>query len=225
MSLKKYQSKRNFKVTAEPKGNVKTVKNTKKSKNDSSKKDSHPLLYVIQKHAASHLHYDLRLEMRNVLKSWAIPKGPHLNPNIKRLAVEVEDHPIEYGSFEGTIPAGEYGAGTVMLWDNGHWIPEGDPVLAYQKGDMTFQIKGKKLKGEWKLIRIKTNGDSNKKHWLFFKINDSQAKEDYSIVDKKPLSALTHKNLDEIKKTKNDQKTSSKKNNKLKTKKIQKKKK
>lgn len=182
MSLEKYRNKRNFKVTSEPEG-----------KNALEKKT--PLLYVIQKHAAKHLHYDLRLEMNGVLKSWAIPKGPHLNPSIKRLAVEVEDHPIEYGSFEGTIPAGEYGAGTVMLWDKGEWSPEADPIKSYKKGDITFQIKGKKLKGQWKLIKLKTDNSNSKKHWLFFKMQDLAARKNYDITEDKPLSVQSHKTL------------------------------
>lgn len=205
VSLKEYRKKRNFKSTLEPKGN-----SSVRQKNAKTKDPKKKYLYVIQKHAARHLHYDLRLEINNVLKSWAIPKGPHLNPNIKRLAVEVEDHPMEYGSFEGTIPEGEYGAGTVMLWDKGEWIPENDPLKAYQKGDLTFQIKGKKLKGKWKLIKIKDKEDrkveegkedkegrfsANKKHWLFFKLKDPEAKDNYDVVDAKPLSVLTHKDL------------------------------
>lgn len=194
MNLKKYRSKRNFKMTSEPSG-------LKSASSENKTKKQNPLLYVIQKHAARHLHYDLRLEINHVLKSWAIPKGPHLNPNIKRLAVEVEDHPIEYGSFEGTIPAGEYGAGAVILWDKGQWIPEGDPNIAYKNGSLTFQIKGRKLKGKWKLIKTKTNGLSHQKYWLFFKIKDKDAKEDYEIIEDKPLSVISHKTIEQINKS------------------------
>lgn len=213
MSLKKYRSKRNFNKTKEP-----DATDAKQKKNNSKPKN---LIYVIQKHAARHLHYDLRLEMKGTLKSWAIPKGPHLNPNIKRLAVEVEDHPIEYASFEGVIPKGEYGAGAVMVWDKGHWIPFGNPIQAYRKGDLSFQIKGKKLKGDWKLIRTQFNGGSDKKHWLFFKVKDPKAKEDYDILEDKPRSILSNRNIEEISKKETLSKTSSgpkSKENKLKKK-------
>ena len=147
MKLKIYNKKRNFKKTKEPKGKV-----SHQYKN----------LYVIQKHAASHLHYDFRLELNGVLLSWAVPKGPSLDPTVKRLAMHVEDHPVEYGHFEGIIPKGEYGGGTVMLWDKGLWIPEDEnPMLAYKKGHLRFQLKGTKLKGRWSLIRF--NNRENKK--------------------------------------------------------------
>src|ERR1700722_18471079 len=152
MKLKIYRQKRNFKKTPEPSG---------KSKLKSISSYS----FTVQKHAASHLHYDFRLELDGVLKSWAVPKGPCLDPTVKRLAMHVEDHPIEYGTFEGIIPKGEYGGGTVMLWDQGEWEPEGDAKQAYQKGNLTFKLKGKKLKGLWKLIRT----NMNPKSWLLFK--------------------------------------------------------
>src|SRR6187200_2487083 len=139
MSLREYQRKRNFRVTSEPAAKV--------AKGEGWS-------YVIQKHAASHLHYDFRLELDGTLKSWAVPKGPSLDPRVRRLAVQVEDHPLEYGSFEGTIPAGQYGAGTVMVWDRGHWVPEGDPRAGLRKGHLEFRLDGKKLRGTWRLIRI-----------------------------------------------------------------------
>lgn len=182
MTLNIYHKKRNFKSTPEPYGDE-PIK--------------HKNLYVIQKHAASHLHYDFRLQMDGVLKSWAVPKGPSLDPHIKRLAVQVEDHPVEYGSFEGTIPQGHYGAGTVMLWDLGTWIPQDKSILeAYQAGNLTFLIQGKKLHGLWKLIRIK----STPKNWLLFKIEDEYAKpeEKYSITEKEELSVISDKSMDEI---------------------------
>ena len=111
--------------------------------------------YLIQKHAASRLHYDFRLELDGVLKSWAVTKGPSLNPEDKRLAVHVEDHPLDYGSFEGTIPQGEYGGGTVMLWDQGTWEPIGDAQRGYAKGNLTFELHGKRLKGRWHLVRMR----------------------------------------------------------------------
>src|SRR5579872_3332119 len=133
MTLKKYQQKRDFKKTPEPKGKPSA---SKQSKN----------LYIIQKHAASHLHYDFRLQLNGVLISWAIPKGPSLDPAVKRLAMHVEDHPLEYGSFEGIIPEGQYGGGTVMLWDKGEWFPEEENATeAYKKGNLKFRLKAKKL--------------------------------------------------------------------------------
>lgn len=184
MTLKTYHQKRNFKKTTEPKG--KALK---------SKKSKH--LYVIQKHAASHLHYDFRLELNGVLLSWAIPKGPSLDPTIRRLAMHVEDHPIEYGSFEGVIPKGQYGGGTVMLWDKGKWLCEdSNPYAAYHKGSLTFTLKAKKLNGRWKLIRI--NNDD--KAWLLIKIKDEYAKplKKYDITIEQPNSVLTEQSIDDI---------------------------
>lgn len=182
MTLKKYHEKRDFKRTPEPYG-----KSNVQSKS----------LYLIQKHDASHLHYDLRLQIDGVLKSWAVPKGPSLDPNVKRLAVHVEDHPIEYGSFEGIIPEGEYGGGTVMLWDKGQWqCQDADAEKAYEKGNMTFLLKGKKLHGLWKLVRIK----STPKNWLLIKISDEYAKPEskYDITKKEPLSVQTQRSMNEI---------------------------
>lgn len=184
MILAKYKQKRNFKKTPEPKGKVK-VKNTSK------------LLYVIQKHAASHLHYDFRLELNGVLLSWAIPKGPCLDSTVKRLAMHVEDHPVEYGYFEGIIPKGQYGGGTVMLWDKGTWIPEDDnPVKAYHQGSMKFRLTGQKLKGLWKLIRI----NKDDKTWLLIKAKDTFSKniKKYDVTVEEPDSVLTGQTLDEI---------------------------
>src|SRR5271154_2447412 len=156
MSLDKYKEKRNFKVSPEPSGKSHSVATSK-----------HHLLYVIQKHRASQLHYDFRLEFKGVLLSWAVPKGPSLDPSVKRLAMQVEDHPLEYGSFEGVIPEGEYGGGTVMLWDRGTWVPEVPDVdAALEKGDLKFTLNGKKLKGSWVLVRTKNGyGGSGKESW------------------------------------------------------------
>ena len=147
MVLEKYKQKRNFTSTPEPSGDVKLAAERAK------KKAGEGLFFCVQKHLASHLHYDFRLEYKGVLLSWAVPKGPSLDPRTKRLAMHVEDHPIEYGTFEGVIPSG-YGAGIVMLWDQGTWKPEVDDVdAALKKGDLKFTLDGYKLKGSWVLVR------------------------------------------------------------------------
>ena len=182
MPLQKYRKKRNFKHSREPYGSIKRNKQ---------------LIYIIQKHAASHLHYDLRLELNGVLKSWAIPKGPSLDSSIKRLAVQVEDHPIEYAKFEGIIPKGEYGGGTVMLWDVGTWVCENaDANFAYKKGHLSFTLKGKKLKGAWNLVQIK----NNPKNWLFIKVNDkyTRSEQQYDITLAKPNSVFSRRSLQGI---------------------------
>src|ERR1700730_1878194 len=132
MALELYRAKRNFKTTPEPRGLVR-------------KRKAQGLTFIIQKHRASHLHYDFRLELNGVLLSWAVPKGPSLDPNDKRLAMHVEDHPIEYGIFEGVIPPKQYGSGTVLLWDRGVWLPKEDAVVGYQKGKLKFELQGEKL--------------------------------------------------------------------------------
>lgn len=152
MSLKEYRAKRNFSRTPEPEGKEKTGESKEK------------LVYVIQKHRATHLHYDLRLEEEGVLKSWAIPKEPPSNPGVKRLAVETEDHPLGYEDFEGKIPEDEYGAGLVEIWDKGNYVP-----IEITPGKKIIEIKGNKLKGIYALIKIKTKEGSDK-NWLFFKI-------------------------------------------------------
>lgn len=200
--LKTYQNKRDFKATPEPRGRIieknrkKLGTNIRKSTNRQKK-----LLFVMHKHAASHLHYDLRLEIGGTLKSWAVPKGPSLDPSVKRLAMHVEDHPIEYGSFEGVIPKGHYGAGPVIIWDTGFWQceNEGDPtpIEAYIKGDLTIKIEGKKLKGLWKLIRMKKSNQKDNS-WLFFKKNDKYAKTDLDITEKKPKSVVSKLTIEQI---------------------------
>src|ERR1700754_2246289 len=158
LDIETYKQKRDFTKTKEPKGRK------LRGKGDS---------FVVQKHAASHLHYDFRLELDGVLKSWAVPKGPSLDPDDKRLAVEVEDHPIEYATFEGTIPEGQYGGGTVMVWDQGTWEPKDgmDPRAALRAGKLEFQLHGKKLSGGWMLVRMGGRSGS-KPQWLLRKHDD-----------------------------------------------------
>lgn len=155
MSLKSYGNKRNLKLSTEPKAMRKSSRSGR--------------IYVVQKHQASHLHYDFRLELEGVLKSWAIPKGPSLDPNDKRLAVEVEDHPLDYAHFEGTIPEGEYGAGTVEIWDKGEWFPEGDVKESLKAGKLVFELKGKKLSGRWHLVRMHKKPGETKNNWLLIR--------------------------------------------------------
>ncbi|HJU03893.1 MAG TPA: DNA ligase D [Nitrospiraceae bacterium] len=188
MSLKTYHQKRDFGRTPEPAGGRTTSPGEKR-------------LYVIQKHAASRLHYDLRLEEGGVLKSWAVPKGPSLDPQEKRLAVQVEDHPIEYGEFEGIIPEGEYGGGTVLLWDQGRWVPEGDPEKGLRQGKLKFKLDGKKLRGGWTLVRLRRQeGDGQKPNWLLIKEQDEtaapQSKRD--ILKERPESVASRRRIEDI---------------------------
>jgi bifunctional non-homologous end joining protein LigD len=185
MKLKEYRKKRDFEVTPEPAGA------------EAPQSAGKALAYVIQKHQASHLHYDFRLEWDRVLLSWAVPKGPSLDPAVKRLAMQVEDHPIEYGGFEGVIPEGEYGGGTVMLWDRGTWTPEvADVNAALQKGDLKFTLHGAKLKGSWVLVRTRGFG-GRRSSWLLIKHRDQFAsREDVTMAE--PRSALSGHLLAEI---------------------------
>src|SRR6185503_4594219 len=183
--LKTYQSKRRFNVTAEPRG--KQVK-----------RRGHA--FVIQKHAATRLHYDLRLELDGVMKSWAVTRGPSLVPGEKRLAVEVEDHPIEYNKFEGTIPAGEYGGGTVMIWDRGTWEAEGDAHRGLAKGHLAFRLHGEKLEGGWHLVRMHRRTNEKRNNWLLIKQHDEteRSPRDPDILEEQPLSVVSGRDLDEI---------------------------
>lgn len=186
MPLEEYKRKRNFRATPEPEGKVKKVKGQS---------------FVIQKHAATRLHYDFRLEMEGVLRSWAVPKGPSLDPAEKRLAVHVEDHPIDYGGFEGIIPKGQYGGGTVLLWDRGTWLPEGDPVAAYKKGHLKFTLDGEKLHGGWHLVRMSgRQAGENKENWLLFKEDDEFAVpgSGEAVVQEYPQSVETGLSIEEI---------------------------
>jgi len=188
MALEEYKRKRNFRKTPEP-----AAKKAKPKGNS----------YVIQKHAATRLHYDFRLELGGVLLSWAVPKGPSLDPAEKRLAVHVEDHPLEYGGFEGIIPKGQYGGGTVLLWDHGTWSPDGDgdPVRAYRKGHLKFRLDGEKLHGGWNLVRMHgPQAGENKENWLLIKENDEYAVpgSGEAVVQEYPASAATGRTLEEI---------------------------
>ncbi len=180
--LSEYQRKRDFAITAEPAGAA-----------TGGKRKTSALTFVIQKHAARNLHYDFRLELDGVLKSWAVPKGPSLDPAHKRLAVHVEDHPLDYGSFEGNIPAGQYGAGDVIVWDRGAWQPHGDPHQAYAAGKLKFSLIGEKLSGDWALVRTRLKGSGDKEQWLLIKEQDDQARAgaDYDIVEALPNSVLS----------------------------------
>ena len=183
MALEEYKRKRSFPRTPEPPPKV-------------EKRSAHR--FVVQKHRASHLHYDFRLEMEGVLKSWAVPKGPSLDPADKRLAMQVEDHPVSYFHFEGIIPPGNYGAGTVMVWDTGTWEPLGNASEMLRKGDLKFRLKGKKLKGEFVLARMRSRRPGSKgTEWLLIKKRDEHASAGYAINDY-DWSALTRRSLDEI---------------------------
>jgi bifunctional non-homologous end joining protein LigD len=158
-----YRKKRDFSKTPEPKG--------ESSANPEPKTQRR---FVVQKHAARRLHYDFRLELCSVLKSWAVPRGPSLDPGIKRLAIEVEDHPLEYADFEGVIREGQYGAGVVLIWDRGTWIPQSDPVKSYQRGTLEFELRGERLRGGWVLVRL--NRRTRQRYWLLIKKRDAEAR-------------------------------------------------
>ena len=187
MALEVYRKKRNFGVTPEPAGRV-------------HKRRARGLVFVIQKHQASHLHYDFRLELDGVLLSWAVPKGPSLDPHDKRLAMHVEDHPIEYGDFEGVIPPKQYGSGTVVLWDRGTWVPKEDPREGYRKGRLKFELDGEKLHGGWILVKSHGGKYGGDKSWLLIKESDAFARpaSEGSIVDERPESVLTGRTLEAI---------------------------
>ena len=189
MPLEKYKEKRNFQKTPEPAGSLETARKAAAKKTDR--------FFCVQKHLASHLHYDFRLEHNGVLLSWAVPKGPSLDPSTKRLAMQVEDHPIEYGTFEGVIPEG-YGAGIVMLWDLGTWTPEGDDVdAALKKGDLKFTLNGYKLKGSWVLVRTKSPAYASGRSWLLIKHKDDWAGP-VDITEFAPLSVKSEGNFEDI---------------------------
>ena len=189
MGLREYRRKRRFDVTPEPAG-----------RSGPHAQAARQRRYVIQKHQASHLHYDLRLEWNGVLLSWAVPKGPSLDPSVKRLAMRVEDHPIDYADFEGVIPEGEYGAGTVMVWDRGTWIPEDEDVdAALRRGELKFTLKGTKLKGSWVLVRTRSGypASSGREAWLLIKHRDAHAA-DGDVTASMPRSVISKRTLAEI---------------------------
>ena len=185
MALDVYRKKRKFGVTPEPRGRA------GKGGGDA---------FVIQKHAATRLHYDLRLELDGVMKSWAVTRGPSLVPGEKRLAVQVEDHPVEYNSFEGTIPKGEYGGGSVLIWDKGRWAPEHDPHKGLAKGHLDFTLDGKKLHGRWHLVRMHRRRGEKRDNWLLIKSDDEAARgsRDPDILEEKPKSVVSGRTIERI---------------------------
>ena len=197
MVLEKYKQKRNFKSTPEPQGDLKLA--SERAKKTSGRQER---FFCVQKHLASHLHYDFRLEHNGVLLSWAVPKGPSLDPKTKRLAMHVEDHPLEYGTFEGVIPEG-YGAGIVMLWDTGTWTPEADDVdAALRKGDLKFTLDGYKLKGSWVLVKTggwgsSRGGQGEGRSWLLIKHRDDWSG-DVDITEFAPKSVKSEGDFEDI---------------------------
>jgi bifunctional non-homologous end joining protein LigD len=191
MGLREYWKKRDFSITPEPKGEEHRRKEGEGAE----------LSYLIQKHAASHLHYDFRLELGGVLLSWSVPKGPSLDPTVKRLAMHTEDHPIDYGDFEGIIPKGQYGGGTVLLWDRGRWIPKENPQKGYHAGKLKFRLEGEKLRGGFTLVKARGHGrDDDDRAWFLIKEDDEEARpaSEYSIVEARPESVTTGRSMEEI---------------------------
>jgi len=184
-ALRDYHRKRNFTRTAEPRGKLKRA-------------TGH--LFVVHKHAARRLHYDLRLELDGVLKSWAVTKGPSLSPHDKRLAVRVEDHPLDYAEFEGRIPEGEYGAGSIIVWDRGRWFTDGDPHKGLAKGHLEFELKGSKLGGRWHLVRMKGRDSGGKENWLLIKAEDEHANDAAAadLLEAQPRSVKTGRTIDDV---------------------------
>lgn len=187
MALETYHAKRDFRRTAEPRG-----------RRPSKAKAGHS--FVIQKHAATRLHYDFRIEMDGVLKSWAVTRGPSLIAGEKRLAVHVEDHPLEYGGFEGNIPKGEYGGGSVIIWDRGNWTPVGDPHKGYKKGHLEFELDGEKLQGRWHLIRMHGREREKRENWLLIKADDDEARPENAsdILEDSPESVVSGREIEEL---------------------------
>jgi bifunctional non-homologous end joining protein LigD len=212
-ALLQYKTKRNFTISPEPQGTFMTIPSFAKSFGGHSKAtkglrkatESKDPIFVIQKHKASHLHYDFRLEIDGVLKSWAVPKGPSTSPHDKRLAVETEDHPMDYATFEGTIPEGEYGAGTVIVWDTGTFKNIKEDISlpdSYNNGQIEVALHGTKLRGNYALIRT----SKNDKKWLLIKMNDKYADEKHIITETQPESVFSGKTVEEIDSKKKQQK-------------------
>src|SRR5579871_1512432 len=185
MALEAYRRKRNFAATAEPKGAAPVA-------------DSN--IFVVQKHDATRLHYDFRLALDGVLKSWSVTRGPSLVPGEKRLAVAVEDHPLEYADFEGTIAKGEYGGGSVIVWDKGAWTPIGDPHRGLKKGHLEFELNGQKLKGRWHLVRMRAKPREKRENWLLIKGDDEYVRSegDPDILEERPESVKTGRSIDDL---------------------------
>ncbi|HEX3903883.1 MAG TPA: DNA polymerase ligase N-terminal domain-containing protein [Polyangia bacterium] len=186
--LGEYRRKRRFDVTSEPEGKVATQTRAREAR----------LAFVVQKHRATALHYDFRLEWRGVMRSWAVPKGPSLDPSVKRMAMEVEDHPLAYNRFEGIIPAGEYGGGTVMIWDRGTWQPESADVdRALEAGELKLTLFGQKLRGSWVLVRLRAPSAQKRVAWLLIKHRDEWA-DSADVTETEPRSAKSKRLLVEI---------------------------
>ena len=185
MALEAYRKKRNFAATAEPKGGAPVAASN---------------IFVVQKHDATRLHYDFRLALDGVLKSWAVTRGPSLNPGEKRLAVAVEDHPVEYADFEGTIAKGEYGGGSVIVWDNGTWAPIGDAHRGLKKGHLEFELDGQKLKGRWHLVKMHAKPREKRENWLLIKGDDEFARsaDEADILEERPESINTGRTIEQL---------------------------
>jgi bifunctional non-homologous end joining protein LigD len=187
MPLEEYRKKRRFDLTKEPLGRKAPAPRRGKR-----------LVYVVQKHRATALHYDVRLEWKGVMLSWAVPKGPSFDPSVRRLAMQVEDHPIEYNKFEGIIPTGEYGGGTVMIWDKGYWVPEVPDVdAALKRGDLKLRLEGRKLHGSWVLVRTRGRPGDSKPAWLLIKHRDEWTSTE-DVTELAPRSIVSNRLLVEI---------------------------
>jgi bifunctional non-homologous end joining protein LigD len=186
-NLEQYRAKRDFKVTSEPSGRGRKARSR-----------SAGGIFVIQKHDATRLHYDLRLEHDGVLWSWAVTRGPSLDPSERRLAVHVEDHPVDYGSFEGNIPKGQYGAGAVIVWDEGTWEPQGDPAAGMKKGHLRFELAGNKLNGGWHLVRLKRRPREKRDNWLLIKSDDEFARRKGDILEEAPESVKSGLTIEDV---------------------------